>query len=241
MSQNYRRVVLDRRIDGVPSADDFRLVEASVPNPGDGEFLVRNIYASIDPGTRSRLSGGPSYAPPLELGGTVGAFNIGIVEKSRHDKFTEGEVLVCAFGWSEYGISDGRGYIAKVSDRTVPLSTWIGVLGVPGMTAYFGLHRVGDLTPGGSGKTVVVTSAAGPVGATAGQIAKARGCRTVGVAGGPVKCAWITDEAGLDAAIDYKAEADLTAALRATCPDGIDILFDNVGNRSVDAALPLMT
>ncbi len=237
MTERYRRVALARYLDGLPKPDDFEIVEAAIPVPGDGEILVRNIYASMDPGTRSRLSPGPAYAPPIALGDTVGAFNIGVVEQSRHEKYTEGDLVNCSFGWAEYGVSNGRGYFAKIPDRDVPLSAWIGVLGVPGLTAYFGLKRVGEID---AGKTVVVTSAAGLVGATAGQIARNLGCRTVGVAGGPVKCAWLTDEAGFDAAIDYKAVDDLTEAVRAACPDGVDILYDNVGNTSVDAVLPLM-
>jgi len=237
MDDTYKRVVLARYLDGMPQPADFRIEETPMPVLAEGQCLVRNVFASLDPGTRSRLSKGPSYAPPLSLGDTVGAFNIGVVEQSRNPRFDEGDLLACAFGWAEYGVTDGRGFVAKITDRDVPLSAWIGVLGVPGMTAYFGLKRVGALAPG---QTVVVTSAAGMVGATAGQIAKLHDCRVIGVAGGPTKCAWLTDAAGFDAAIDYKSVGDLTEAVRAACPDGVDILFDNVGNRSVDAILPLM-
>jgi len=191
----------------------------------------------MDPGTRSRLSQGQSYIPPLKLGETVGAFNIGMVEGSRNDKFHDGDLVACAFGWTELGLSNGRGFMSKIADYDLPLSTWIGVLGVPGLTSYFGLKRVVEIS---AGKTVVVTSAAGMVGATAAQIAKVLECRVIGVAGGPVKCAWLKDELGLDAAIDYKANEDLAGAIKKACPDGVDILFDNVGNSSVDTILPLM-
>lgn len=237
MSKTYRRVALARYLDGLPRAEDFEIVEEAIPTPAEGEFLVRNIYASMDPGTRSRLSQGQSYIPPLKLGETVGAFNIGRVEASRNDKFQDGDLVACAFGWTEMDLSNGKGFMSKISDYDLPLSTWIGVLGVPGLTSYFGLKRVGEIS---AGKTVVVTSAAGMVGATAAQIAKALDCRVVGVAGGPIKCAWLTDDLGLDAAIDYKATDDLAAAIKTACPDGVDILFDNVGNSSVDTILPLM-
>jgi NADPH-dependent curcumin reductase CurA len=134
-------------------------------------------------------------------------------------------------------VSDGRGFIQKITDRRVPLGCWIGILGVPGLTAWFGMHRVAQAK---EGETLLVTSAAGPVGATAGQIGKKLGMRVVGVAGGPKKCAWLKDEAGFDAVIDYKAEPDLTAAIKAACPEGVDVLFDNVGNEMVDRILPLM-
>jgi NADPH-dependent curcumin reductase CurA len=237
MSETYRYVALARFVEGLPGPDDFNIETRPVPEPGEGEILVRNIYASMDPGSRSRLSQGPSYIPPLSLGDTVGAFNIGQVVASRNERYDEGDLLACTFGWSEMGLSNGRGYFAKITDREVPLSTWIGVLGVPGLTAYFGLKRVAEIS---EGKTVVVTSAAGMVGATAAQIAKILGCRVIGVAGGPVKCSWLTDELGLDAAIDYKAVDDLADAVRDACPDGVDILYDNVGNTSIDAILPLM-
>jgi hypothetical protein len=235
--ETYRCVVLARYIDGLPGPDDFAIETRPVPTPGDGEVLVRNIYASLDPGGRTRLSGEASYIPPLSIGDIAGAFNIGQVVASNNQAYAVGDLLAGAFGWSEFGLSDGRGYLAKIPDWELPLSTWIGVLGVPGLTAYFGLKRVAGIS---AGETVVLTSAAGMVGATAAQIAKILGCRVIGVAGGTEKCDWLKGELGLDAAIDYKAVNDLGAAIDDAAPDGVDVLFDNVGNRFVDALLPRM-
>ncbi|MEZ5726584.1 MAG: NADP-dependent oxidoreductase [Burkholderiaceae bacterium] len=237
MAQTFRRVALARYLHGLPQADDFSILTEPLPQPSHGELLICNIYASIDPGTRARLSQGPSYLPPLKLGETVGAFNLGQVLESRNPRFAHGDLVTWTCGWAEAGISNGRGYLARITDRSVPLAAWIGVLGIPGLTAYFGLSRLGQIA---AGETVVVTSAAGMVGATAAQIAKLRGCRVVAVAGGPVKCAWLRDELGIEQVVDHKAAADLGAAIAACCPDGVDVLFDNVGNASVDAILPLM-
>ena len=237
ISETYRCVVLARYIEGLPGPDDFRIETRPVPTPGDGEFLVKNIYASLDPGGRTRLSGEASYIPPLSIGDIAGAFNIGEVVATNNDAYGVGELLAGSFGWSEMGLSDGRGYLAKIPDWGLPLSTWIGVLGVPGLTAYFGLQRVARIK---AGETVVVPSAAGMVGATAAQIAKIMGCRVIGVAGGAVKCKWLQEELGLDGAIDYKAVDDLGTAVAEAVPDGVDVLFDNVGNRFVDALLPWM-
>lgn len=237
MSATTRRVVLARYCDGPPVAEDFRIEEAPMPEPRDGQFLVRNILISVDPGTRSRLSGKPSYIPPLKLGGTVGAFSIGEIVQSRHPGFAPGEIVSLADGWAEHVIGDPRGFVRRITDRRLPLAAWLGVLGVSGMTAWFGLHRVARLQ---AGETVVVTSAAGAVGSAAGQLARILGCRVIGIAGGEAKCGWLTGPAGFDAAIDYKATDDLAAAVAAAAPDGVDVLFDNVGNRMIDGIIPLM-
>ena len=237
MSQEIKRIVLARHVDGMPKRDDFRLESVPLPALRDGQFLLRVFFVSLDPGTRSRLSPGPSYTVPLELGQVVGAFNMGEVIESRHPDYGPGDVLTTAARWQDYVVSDGRGYLAKIGDIRLPYSLWIGILGVPGMTAYFGLKRVAGLR---ETDTVLVTSASGPVGATAGQIAKIEGCKVVGVAGGGHKCGWIVDEAGFDAAIDYRSETDLAGAIRGHCPDGIDVLFDNIGNEMVDRVLPMM-
>jgi NADPH-dependent curcumin reductase CurA len=237
VSSNYKLVTLRNYCVGVPKIEDFEVLERSLPEIGDGQFLIRNIFASVDPGTRSRLSGVASYAQPLRLGDPVDGFNVGEVMASHNPKFGVGDVVFHAGGWRSHVISSGRGFIGKVPARDLPLSLWIGVLGVPGLTAWFGMHRVGGLKPN---QTVLVTSAAGPVGATAGQIAKAAGCRVIGVAGGPAKCAWLRSEAGFDEVIDYKASADLTADLKAASPDGYDMLFDNVGNEMIERVLPMM-
>ena len=171
------------------------------------------------------------------MGDVAGVFNIGQVVTSNNEAYATGDLVVCSFGWTEMGLSKGGCYFAKIQASDLPLSTWIGVLGVPGLTAYFGLKRVAGIK---AGETLVVTSGAGMVGATAAQIAKIMGCKVIGVAGGPEKCAWLRDELGLDGAIDYKAADDLGEAIGAAAPDGVDVLFDNVGNRFVDTLLPRM-
>lgn len=237
MGQVTRQVVLKRFIDGMPSADDFEIVERELPDLEEGRFLVRNILLSADPGTRARLSNKPSYVPPLPLGGVVGAFSIGEVVESRHPDFAVGEILSMAEGWSEHLVSKGRGFIRRITDRRLPLSPWLGILGVSGMTAWFGLHRVGGMQ---QGQTVVVSSAAGAVGSAAAQIARVSGCRVIGIAGGPDKCAWLEDVARVDRAIDYKDTVDLEARVRDAAPDGVDIMFDNVGNHMIDQVIPSM-
>lgn len=231
-----KRIVLARHIVGVPSPEDFRLEELPIPELAEGQLLIANRFISCDPGTRSRLSPGASYAPPLQPGQMVDGFAVGEVIESRHPKFTPGE-LVMGTGWATHMVSNGRGYLAKVPDLGVPLSLWNGILGVPGMTAWFGLKRVAQMQ---AGERVLVTSAAGPVGATAGQLAKIWGAsNVVGIAGGAEKCRWLVEECGFDAALDYKA-ADFEAQFAAASADGWDVLFDNVGNASVDRTLPVM-
>jgi len=237
MPGTTRRWVLARHVEGAPTPDDFRLEESPLPELADGRFLSRVILSSVDPGTRSRLSGGDSYAGAMKIGEGIDGFCVAQVIESKHPNFAVGDLIAAGGGWREHFVSDGRGFIQKIADRRVPLGCWIGILGVPGLTAWFGLNRVGQAK---AGETLLVTSAAGPVGATAGQLAKKLGLRVVGIAGGAKKCAWLKDEAGFDAVIDYKAEPDLTAAIRAACPEGVDILFDNVGNEMVDRVLPLM-
>ncbi|MEM6625806.1 MAG: NADP-dependent oxidoreductase [Pseudomonadota bacterium] len=237
MTQELKRIVLAHHVKGAPSPDDFRIETAPIPKLEEGEFLVENAYVSLDPGTRSRLSPGASYAPPLQPGDTIDGFGVGEVVQSLNDAYPVGATVTLGSGWATHSISKGKGYVGKLPDLGVPLSTWIGVLGVPGMTAYFGLKRVAQIKPDAR---VLVTSAAGPVGATAGQLAKHWGAsHVVGVAGGADKCAWITSEAGFDQAIDYKS-VDLDAALANAFPKGIDVLFDNVGNAMIDRVLPLM-
>lgn len=236
MPATTRRIVLAAPADGAPNTSTFRLEEAQLPALGEGHVLTRTLYCSADPGTRSRLSGGASYAPPLKVGEMIDSFCVGEVIESANPRFAVGDIVALGGGWAEHVVFPGRGYIQKIPHRRLPLSYWIGVLGVPGMTAWFGLKRIAQLK---EGERVLVTSAAGPVGATAGQIAKAIGAHVVGVAGGAEKCAWLRD-AGFDAVIDYRAEADLTAAIKTASPDGYDVLFDNVGNAMIDRVLPLM-
>lgn len=238
MARTTRRIVLAAPIAGAPARENFRLEEAPLPDAlTEGQVLTRTIYCSADPGTRSRLGGEASYAPPLKPGEVIDGFCVSEVIESANPKFAAGDVVALGGGWAEHIVFPGRGYIQKIPHRRLPLSNWIGVLGVPGMTAWFGLKRVAALK---EGERVLVTSAAGPVGATAAQIAKAMGAsRVVGVARGAEKGAWLRD-AGLDAVIDYKTEANLAAALKAASPDGYDVLFDNVGNSMIDTVIPLL-
>lgn len=232
----HRRFVLARRPDGLPQVDDFRLESVPLPTLPAGGLLVRNRFVSVDPGTRGRLGDRETYAQPLALGEVIQAATVGTVEASEHPKFKVGDWVAAAFGWQEWAASDGRG-IRVVPDNGLSLSTAIGVLGIPGLTAYFGMLDIGAPQPG---ETVLVTSAAGAVGSAAGQIAMIRGARVVGVAGGPAKCAWLTGTLGFAGAIDHRAVSDMTAAVAAACPEGVDVLFDNVGNAMIDSVLPLM-
>ncbi|MEO0983682.1 MAG: NADP-dependent oxidoreductase [Pseudomonadota bacterium] len=233
-----KRIVLARHCDGPPDPEDFALDTSPVPELREGQFLVRHIWASVDPGTRSRLSGTDSYAGALPLGKPIDGFNAGVVDASMHPDWPVGTKVFCAGGWRTHSIQTGKGFIGTIPDAPVPLSYWIGVLGVPGLTAWFGLNRVGAFK---EGDRVLVTSAAGPVGATAGQLAKLGGAaRVAGVAGGPVKCGWLRDEAGFDAVVDYKSSRDLSTDIAKAMPEGVDVLFDNVGNAMIDRILPMM-
>jgi NADPH-dependent curcumin reductase CurA len=232
-----RRVVLAAHVAGMPKESDFRIDAVDQAEPGKGEVLVRNHFVSVDPGMRGRLSGEASYTAPVPLGDVVGSATVGRVIASGHQRFALGDWVAGAFGWQELGLSPGGRGIRLVPEGPIPPSAHIGVLGVPGLTAYFGLLDIGRPQPG---ETVLVSTAAGAVGSAAGQIARIMGARAVGVAGGPAKCRWLTEELGFDAAIDRLAEPDMAAAVARECPDGVDVFFDNVGNSLVDPILPLM-
>jgi len=205
-----KHIVLRSFCKGLPKESDFAVEERPTPTPGEGEFLVRHIWASVD-----------------------------LVEVSQNPDWPVGTKVTCAGGWATHSIQNGRGFLAKIPEGIdLPLSYWIGVLGVPGLTGWFGLKRVGEFK---EGDRVLVSSAAGPVGATAGQLAKAGGAaQVVGIAGADEKCAWLTEVAGFDAAINYKKVDDLDAAISEAMPKGIDLLFDNVGNTMIDRCLPKM-
>jgi len=232
-----RRVVLAAHVAGMPRISDFRIDAVDQPPPGEGEVVVRNHYVSVDPGMRGRLSGEASYTAPVPLGDVVGSATVGRVIASLHQGFAEGDWVAGAFGWQELGLSPGGRGIRRIPEGPIPPSAHIGVLGVPGLTAYFGLLDIGRPK---AGETVLVSTAAGAVGSAAGQIAKIKDARAVGIAGGPAKCRWLTEELGFDAAIDRLAERDMAAAVARACPDGVDVFFDNVGNSLVDPILPLM-
>jgi NADPH-dependent curcumin reductase CurA len=230
LNQVNRRITLVSRPETYPAADNFKLVEEPVPAIGPGQVLVRTLYLSLDPYMRGRMSAAKSYAPPVELGGTMVGGIVGKVVASENQRFKVGDIVEGRLGWQDYGISDGRD-LRKVDPSWGPVSTAVGVLGMPGLTAYFGLLEV--CRPR-AGDTVVVSAAAGAVGQVVGQIAKLAGCRVVGIAGGAPKVAFITRELGFDHGIDYKA-GDLDAALDAACPDGVDCYFDNVGGAVSEA------
>jgi len=229
---NNHQVRLAARPVGLPQRSDWQFTEEAVPEPKEGEFLVQVQYLSLDPAMRGWMNEGKSYIRPVAIGEVMRAGGAGKVIKSRHPAFREGDLVAGGFGVQEYAVSDGKG-INKVDTRLVPLTTYLGTLGMPGMTAYFGLLDVGKPQPG---QTVVVSGAAGAVGSVAGQIAKIKGCRAVGIAGGADKCRLVVEELGFDAAIDYKHE-DVKDALKRHCPEGIHVYFDNVGGDILEAAL----
>ena len=234
-TRTNRRILLNARPEGFPAEADFRLDEAPAPEPAAGEMLVRTIYLSLDPYMRGRMNAGPSYAAPVELGDVMTGGTVGQVVASRHDGFAEGDFVLAGAGWQEYGLSDGRG-VRKLDPGAAPLSTALGVLGMPGLTAYVGLLEVGGLK---AGDTVVVSAASGAVGAVVGQIARIKGNRVVGVAGARKKCDYVVDELGFDACVSHRSDT-LAGDLKAACPDGIDLYFENVGGRVFDAVVPLL-
>ncbi len=217
---------------GMVKPTDWNLTAEPVPKPGEGEFLVRITHLSLDPAMRGWMNEGKSYIPPVAIGAVMRALGGGEVVASNNSAFLVGASVVGGFGIQEYAVSDGKG-INVVDTSVLGLPTYLGVLGMTGMTAYFGLLDVGKPK---SGDTVVVSGAAGAVGTVVGQIAKLKGCRVIGIAGGEAKCRMIVDELGFDAAIDYKRE-DVRKALRTHCPKGLDVYFDNVGGEILDAAL----
>lgn len=231
--KTYRRVVLVRRPPGEPAESDFRVEEVPTPQPRHGEVLVKVAYLSLDPYMRGRMRDAASYSAPVGLGEVMTGGIVGEVVASENAGFKAGDIVEDRLGWQEYAIGGGPA-MRKVDASLAPISTANGVLGMPGMTAYFGLLEVGKPKPG---ETIVVSAASGAVGQVVGQIGKIMGCRVVGIAGGTKKCGFVKDELGFDACLDYKAEKDLDAALRAACPNGIDIYFDNVGGEISDAVL----
>lgn len=217
-----------------PLGDEhFDLVEEPVPEPAEGEALVRTLYLSLDPAIRVWMNGVDTYVPGIQVGDVMRAGGLGEVVRSRDPAHGEGDVVFGMMHWSDYYLArSGHDGLTTVP-RHEPLTAYLSVFGVTGLTAYFGLLDIGRPK---EGETVVVSGAAGATGSVAGQIARITGCRVIGIAGGPEKCAWLIDELGFDAAIDYKSE-DVSARLRETCPDGIDVFFDNVGGEILDAAL----
>ena len=227
-----RQFKLARRPIGMVKRSDFDYTQEPVPSPRDGEILVKNLYLSLDPAMRGWMNEGKSYIPPVGLGEVMRAGAAGTVIASKHPQFVAGDCVVGMFGVQDYALSNGKG-VTKINPQIAPLPVFLGTLGMPGMTAYFGLLDVGQAR---AGESVVVSGAAGAVGQVVVQIAKIKGCRVVGIAGGREKCAYVTTELGFDAAIDYKSE-DVKAALKQHCPKGVDVYFDNVGGDILDAVL----
>ena len=236
MTVANRQVKLARRPEpGLITPDVFAIEDSPIPEPGPGEFRVKVEFVSLDPAMRGWINEGRSYVPPVPLGDVMRAFAVGYVDVSSHPDFKPGDAVQGRLGAQQYATSDGKG-IVKVDTSLAPLERWVGGLGMPGWTAYFGLLDVGQPRPG---ETVVVSAASGAVGSLVGQIARIKGCRAVGIAGGPDKCRYVTDELGFDACIDYKADG-LAERLKASCPKGIDVNFENVGGEILDTVLPQM-
>jgi hypothetical protein len=229
-----RQVWLTSRPDGIPRAEHFGVREAQVPGLSDGELLVRNTYLSVDPAMRGWIADKSTYWPRIEVGDTMRAFSAGEVLASKNPKYAAGDQVMGIFGWQDYAAVSEAQIMRKVVERDLPLSLSLGVLGLNGLTAYFGLFSV--CRPQ-AGETVVVSTAAGAVGSAVGQIAKIQGCRAVGIAGGAEKVRQCLEEFGFDAAVDYKAAEDLGAALATACPDGIDAFFDNTSGPIHDAVM----
>jgi NADPH-dependent curcumin reductase CurA len=230
-----RQIVLRSRPVGMPKPGDFDLVESPVPPPKDGEVLCRTIYLSLDPYMRGRISGARSYAQSVEPGQVIVGGTVGQVLESKHPGLATGDIVLGYDGWQSHAVSKGGG-LRKLDSKQAPISTALGVLGMPGMTAYVGLLDIGQPKPG---ETVVVSAASGAVGSAVGQIAKIKGARAVGVAGSQDKCDYVVRELGFDACVNYKT-ADLPAALRAACPSGIDVYFENVGGDVLRAVMTLL-
>jgi NADPH-dependent curcumin reductase len=230
-----RRFVLASRPEGAPTPDNFRLESGDVPAPGDGQVLLRTVFLSLDPYMRGRMSDAPSYAAPVDIDQLMVGGTVCRVAASRHPDYAEGDWVLAYTGWQDYALSDGQG-LYKLDPQRVPPSWALGVVGMPGFTAYMGLTEIGRPQ---AGETVVVAAASGAVGSVVGQVAKQLGCRVVGIAGGAHKCDYVTGTLGFDACIDHRAD-DFAEQLKAACADGIDVYFENVGGKVFDAVLPLL-
>ena len=230
-----RQILLASRPQGPVTENNFRLVEQPIPEPADGEVLIRNEWLSLDPYMRGRMNDVKSYVPPAELGAVMVGQTVGEVLQSRNPQFQPGMKVLTPLGWQLHGVAKGSD-LTTIDTTSVPASYYLGILGMPGMTAWFGLNEIGKPK---SGETLVVSAASGAVGSVVGQLAKIAGCRVVGIAGGAAKCDYVTGELGFDACIDYKA-GRVFDDLRAACPAGVDVCFENVGGEILDTTLRLM-
>jgi NADPH-dependent curcumin reductase CurA len=234
-SEKNRQILLASRPRGEPTPDNFKLVETDVPEPGPGQMLLRTIYLSLDPYMRGRMDAKPSYAKPVEVGEVMEGRAVCEVVKSNLPLFTVNDLVVAGTGWQQYALSDGNG-VQKIDPATRPLSYALGVLGMPGLTAYTGLLNIGKPQ---AGETLVVAAASGAVGSVVGQVGKIKGCRVVGIAGGEPKCRYVKDELGFDDCLDHR-RPDWAERLKAACPKGVDIYFENVGGAVFEAVLPIL-
>lgn len=233
--EKNRQIKLASRPTGEPKAENFDMVTSEIPSPNNNEMLLRTVYLSLDPYMRGRMSAAKSYADPLEVGDVMLGGTVAQVVESNIDKFAVGDLVVSNSGWQDYSVSDGEGVLKLDKDMPNP-SYGLGVLGMPGFTGYMGFTDIGKPQ---KGETLVVAAATGPVGATVGQVGNQYGLRTVGIAGGKEKCDFAVNELGFDACIDHKAD-DFAEQLKAACPDGIDIYYENVGGKVFDAVMPLL-
>jgi NADPH:quinone reductase len=231
-----KEIRLASRPTGMPTLDNFRIVNSDVPQPNDGEVLVGSLYISVDPYLRGRMREGRSYVPPFAIGEVITSVVVGEVVESRSNQFQLGDIVTSMLGWRLYNVAKATD-LRKIDPLVAPVTTALGVLGIPGLSAYFGLLDIGQPKVG---ETVVVSGAAGAVGMTVCQIAKIKGCRAVGIAGSDEKNQYLTNELGVDAAINYKTAGDMLAAMKQACPNGVDVYFDNVGGEVSDAVLPLL-
>ncbi len=235
MSATNRQVLLASRPQGAPTAQNFRIVDVPMPVPGDGEVLVKNEWLSLDPYMRGRMSDAKSYVPPAALDAPMTGQTVGEVVASRDPRFRPGDKVLTALGWQSHGVAKA-GELTRIDVQRAPASCYLGVLGMPGITAWFGLAEIGKPV---AGETVVVSAASGAVGSVAGQLAKLRGCRVVGIAGGRKKCDYVVEELGFDACVDHRG-GRLLDDLRAACPAGVDVDFENVGGEVLDTVLAVM-
>ncbi|WP_299821390.1 NADP-dependent oxidoreductase [uncultured Pontibacter sp.] len=233
---NTKKILLRSRPQGVPDQNNFEFVEEQIESPNEGELLLKALYISVDPYMRGRMNDAKSYAPPYKVNEPITGGVVAEVVESRHPKFEKGDVILGSLPWQTYSISDGKG-VQKIDPEVAPLSYHLGILGMPGLTAYCGLLFIGEPK---EGETVVVSGAAGAVGTVVGQIAKLKGCRVIGIAGTDEKVAYLKEELGFDEAINYKTTPDIAKALEQACPNGVDIYFDNVGGDISDAVYTLL-
>jgi NADPH-dependent curcumin reductase len=235
MPVKNRQILLASRPRGEPTEGNFRLVETELSSPGPGQMLLRSVYLSLDPYMRGRMNAGKSYARPVEVGEVMEGRAVGQVVESQLPGYAAGDFVFAPIGWQHYMLSDGSG-VRKIDPSLGPLSYWLGLLGMPGLTAYTGLLNIGQPR---AGETLVVAAASGAVGSVVGQIGKIKGCRVVGIAGGEKKCRFVKDELRFDDCLDHR-QPDLATRLKEACPSGVDIYFENVGGAVFDAILPLL-